>query len=70
MRRLFSHQIRIETAFAKRVGSANVADALLDSQPRDVARFFRALIGSRKAPGTHSPQDSSMSEPASIEPID
>ncbi len=45
MRRLFSHQIRIENEFSRRTGAPQLIDALLDAQPKDVARLFRNLKG-------------------------
>ncbi len=45
MRRLFSHQIRIENEFMRKSGSPHLVDALLDAQPRDVARLLRTLKG-------------------------
>lgn len=45
LRRLFSHQIRIENEFSRRTGAPQLIDALLDAQPKDVARLFRNLKG-------------------------
>ncbi|MEZ0310765.1 MAG: serine/threonine protein kinase [Myxococcota bacterium] len=43
LRRLFSHQIRIENEFSRRAGAPQFIDALLDASPKDVARLFRTL---------------------------